>query len=529
MRTLACGVGIGSFLVLVGALAIGLVPWMVHNGIRDLVKMETPSSPLYESFKNSSAKGVHVYKTFYLYHVKNPWDASMGVGPNLTSVPPDVELLGPFTVREFETYNESVSRWLPNATFRYRSFTTYEPVSGDFDQVITTPQLSVFAFRKALGLVDRILHNNPEDEAWVDWLVNLDIHLHKGVTVGPLFVNKTVREILWGYDDPLADFLATTFGKTPAPMALNADTNATDYATGATEDECYTGGDPSNTSPPVPENSYRWMTMWHNIRVADYWGTVEANTIAGTDATAFHAFIKKGEALLVWVNSLLRKVYLTYQKEVVHRGITTYRHIIDPAALDASNPENGAYFMTNDGWIPSPPNVTTMPVNFTKALYLDADKSIVDVTGMPEVGSPEWPRESVDTFLDIEPLTGTLVNVHKRIQVSVDLNQFKWAMPTLNKKSPVAWEKIKVFAHAHPTYLPVFFLDQHMSLPDKIINDLKKAIFIPLLLSKVLGGLAVAIGAVVVIASIVVRILAVRREERNYQSHEFYHLVNDDK
>jgi hypothetical protein len=264
------------------------------------------------------------------------------------------------------------------------------------------------------------------------------------------------------------------------------------------------------------------MTMWHNTRVADYWGTLQANIIAGTDATAFHPFIKKGEAMLVWVNSLLRKVLLTYKEEVVHRGITTYRHIIDPAELDPAVTSNQeGYFMWAQGWLPSPPNETSMPVNFTKALLLDANKSLVEVDGLPE-----WSRDDCETFLDIEPLTGTLVNVHKRIQVNVDLNEYRWVMPDIWKKNVPEWNRIGVFATAHPTYLPVFFLDQHMALPDKIINDLKNSVFIPLLLAKVLGGLAVAVGLVMVLAAIVVRILAVRREERNYQSHEFY-MVND--
>jgi hypothetical protein len=522
-------VSIGTLLVIAGSLSVGLVPWLIDEEVRRQLKMETPSGTMYPSFHNSSSKGVSVYKTMTVFSVTNPWDVQMhGAAPHM-------QQLGPFTYREIETYPFNYTRWQPNATFKYRSFTTYqfEPtMSGTADPMtnITIPSFALFGLIKKLKYFDSLVGDNPLLESVITAIV-MDGSLP--IASAPAFVNVTVDQLIRsGYWDPLATALAIFFKQTPSSISIMPDDTWT-VVDGNGDNEAYTGGVPAEGCNPVPNHAYRRMTQFRGMATLPtpgYWASGPANVVDGTDATAFHPFVTQDEKLLVWVNVMYRKVNLTFTEKVELQGVDCLRFVIDPADLQSQyqNPDNAAYFMTHAGWLPSP-GTHSSPINFTKPFFMDAETvGVVNVTGLENI-LESTPRDLLETYLDIEPMTGTLFQVHKRLQLNVPIAPFRWEIVhpgnslfnfTLND---TVWAQT---ANLPTTMVPLILLDQHMQLPGSIVSDLKSALFTPLLLAKVLGGVAIAVGLVLIIAAIIVQVLLYQRKMRNLHEHEFY-LVNN--
>ena len=63
-----------------------------------------------------------------------------------------------------------------------------------------------------------------------------------------------------------------------------------------------------------------------------------------------------------------------------------------------------------------------------------------------------------------------------------------------------------------------------MELPSHLVQEFKDEVQLPLLLSKVLGGLAICLGLIIGTVVVVRRVLERRREHRNKMEHEFYSL-----
>jgi hypothetical protein len=554
LNCFVCSVEMGLFLITAGILCVTLFPWLIEEAIRSSVKMETPTSSLYDSFKNSSAKGVEEYKTYYLFHITNPWAVQ-----NLGAIP-HLEKRGPFVYREYETFNESVTAWHPNATFTYRSFTTYafQPaMSADDMQVVTIPRGSYFAIIKIVKFVENkltkllsLLGNSTTNATIEADLGALVMTLLNDIIVGKVtllqntsvFVNATVRDIMRnGYDDDLVTQFEAVLAKVFAnqtsnsskkvKIALLSDTTPEEYDDPSLNNIAYTGGQPSSTQPPIPDHAYRKMTQWHGSpTVSPYWGTEEANQIGGTDGTAFHPMIKKDEALEIFVGPLVRKVRLTYQKEVMVKGVKCYRHIIDPTELLASPRNAEAYYMSVQGWLPTSPRQFFLPVTYTKALFLDAQiEGVVNVTGLE--ADMAAPRDQLETYLDIEPMTGGLFQVHKRLQANVQLAPMSWDLfnaGCLLKLGPCnvsdVWAQTK---NLPTTMIPMTFLDQSMLLPDSIVQDLKDLIFTPLLIAKVMGGIGIAVGTIIIILASIALFRRLRRQRNEHvQSESSLQLVN---
>jgi hypothetical protein len=188
--------------------------------------------------------------------------------------------------------------------------------------------------------------------------------------------------------------------------------------------------------------------------------------------------------------------------------------------------------MNTQGWLPAPPTEFFRPLNYTKALFLDAQiEGVVNVTGLE--ADLAAPRDQLETYLDIEPMTGGLFQVHKRLQANVQLAPMSWdlAYNSCKRSWGLPCDKPEVWAQTKnlpTTMIPITFMDQSMLLPDSIVQDLKDLIFTPLIVAKVMGGIGIAVGTVVIIAATIATCLRFRRQRRDHDQHEFYQFVNDD-
>ena len=147
--------------------------------------------------------------------------------------------------------------WLPNGTVQYqwREFYDFEPTlsKGTQSDRIVTARLGVLVALQTVAST-----SFPQIEK--------DIFNINAWRIDSVFVNKSVVELVKGYDDPFLAYLAH-----PTLVSI-----ARDEPIGATF-EVYSGAKVSSTdapADPVTDHSVFKMTMWRGLRdLSKYWKT----------------------------------------------------------------------------------------------------------------------------------------------------------------------------------------------------------------------------------------------------------------
>ncbi|CAG0900856.1 unnamed protein product, partial [Darwinula stevensoni] len=162
-----------------------------------------------------------------------------------------------------------------------------------------------------------------------------------------------------------------------------------------------------------------------------------------------------------------RSVYLTYEQDVELQGTPGLRFIVDPDVLEDPeiNLANKCFCLSNGTCL--------------KAGVLDLSecRDIPLVMSMPHfyLGSEEYFNESVvegleprkewhQTFVDLEPLTGTILNASKKLQVNFRLR-------------PI--EKYPSFANVSEMLFPIFWMNESVTLTQELSDDLYDRIVMP--------------------------------------------------
>jgi hypothetical protein len=493
-----------------------IVPSIVRETLKEDLVLTTPASALYGSFVHPSSK-VDVYMSYYLFHVSNPYDVMNGAVPKL-------QQKGPYVYLEDKWRPEANITWHPNATMSYIYKTTYtfvpEKSVGLLDDVITTIDVGLFGALKAathFGIEGFFLTKLAAASAMINKT--------------SIFMNRTVSDILWGYNDPILDALAVELGPLARLVHLSpfvALQSNESLHTGGALSMCYTGGKASKTQPPAPEDATGVMTMWEGMTLLTYWGDDYANMINGTDGTLFSPNFPLGGSVNAFVDTMYRSVVLTNKNSETkdYKGVELYRLSISDDALLSStlNPANAAFYLDITGFQPAPPSLSA-PVWFSKPFYLDANRSVVNIDwttlGFP-VGGPSDRdlRSTYDTFLDVEPHTGQLFEVHKRIQANAHIGVIEADLPS-GAHFALEWTR-----NIQSTFLPIFWADEHTKMPENLVEDLKKQVLLPMRLGRYGGIAGAALGSVLLIVGLICLARCGGRDEKDSLRHESDYLIN---
>lgn len=464
-----CGVSVQIFFIvlIIGILCLALVPFLIHHQIEEMLSLESPTAGLYQTWRNGTAKQVVVKNVYHFYHLKNPWEVE-----NLGATP-DLDIKGPYTYLHVKFRPEGYTRWHADGTVEYRDlilnyFVPDESVPNGENDIICTPRTGIFmAMQQGASY-------------GIEFLM---IDVIKKANVTSFFQNKSVFDLVHGYDEPVLQDLAI-IGVSPI---VAFDPNTTD-ATTVTPDRIYSGGEASTTQPPVPDNSLGSFTMVSGMKKLNYWGSDYANTIMGTDATVYPPFIMldTGRLLYAYVSDISRSIILTYTGKHTEEGIPVHRYRLDPSLFYNStmDPANAAYYITHTGLQPTTPckNASTgkgltpdwIFAAISKAMFLDADMNDINVK-LPR----EANRDLDDITLDYEPITSTLIEAHKRLQLNLRIRPIEAL--NFTKNYPRSW-------------FPVFRYDETAVLPQKDRDTLKNDVLIPLIAVLVVGIIATVVG-----------------------------------
>ena len=370
----------------------------IRNKVKELIMQEetlTNGSMVYEAWSRSSNA---TSLEFYLFTIKNPDDFVNGGEL-------EIEEIGPFVYREIDlkinvSWNEdqTLMTYYDNTTYILQLDKSY---GNDVTTNVTTVNLVMVGMEMMLDNVRSKLA-----ETILNYLLNL-------IGKEKFIITKSVREILWGYQDPLLYKLRNSFLKNfvsiPTDL-IQLQSNGSDQLL------------PTVIKTGVGNlNNLNQYEMWENQTSLDRWGSDTARRLYGTDGHLFHPNISREENITAFIDQIYRSGYFSYQKDVDVYGLNCYQYGIpyEEMANSTINPLNKGYYSNGPSGlfnfsIYAPFN---LPIFVSKPHFLDADPIVSrNIIGL----KPN--RSKHDSYVNVEPLTGFVLGAAKQLQFNIQLN-----------------------------------------------------------------------------------------------------------
>lgn len=167
-----------------------------------------------------------------------------------------------------------------------------------------------FYFQSALAAVKHV----PEEENVIRVALGSMLEILKQEPFVPL----TVKDILWGYENPLIQLSRGIFPEGKAYPHEN-------FGLFVGKNDTFPG---LMTSWTGKRNVLEvgQVIAWNDETELAFWkNNSKCNEIRGTDGATFHPDISKNETLYIFNRDLCRALPLVYQKDIVSNGIPGYR------------------------------------------------------------------------------------------------------------------------------------------------------------------------------------------------------------
>ncbi|XP_055926724.1 lysosome membrane protein 2-like [Argiope bruennichi] len=456
------------------SLVVGGVGFAFFDDIvRFFMKKELTLTPGNEFFDIWKELPIPVYQKIYIFNITNPHEYSM------EGAKPILKELGPYVFRgrwmkEDMEWDES------DGTVTYKDIKEYtfvpEMSSGDQEEMIYTlngPLLAVI--------------NYVEDYAPF-YFRSFVAEIMNGIFESyneTLLIHRTVRELVYeGYYEPMvADLIKVVEGTLDIPLKLVNNTFGILHERKHLGDGVFKIKSGANGI-----EDYAAIQAWNNKSVVDWWDGEECNKIQGTDGVQYAPGVTQESLLRLFNPNLCRSIPLEYERDVTVHGIKTLRFGMPSNTFATSdlNPANECYCQGShcrSGILPmnckkGAPYVISMPH------FLEGDESLqTAVEGINP--SPEKHK----TFVDVEPITGFVLNAAFRVQ----LNGVARRLPEFD---PVI--------HVSDSIVPVLWMSEEAQLDIPFAKYFKSRVQNPILVFKVLCLIAIAVGGIWAISSLVV-------------------------
>lgn len=222
------------------------------------------------------------------------------------------------------------------------------------------------------------------------------------------FMNRTVGEIMWGYEDPLMNLINKYFPNMfpfKGKFGLFAELNNSNSGLFTV----FTG---------VKDFSrIHLVDKWNGLSKVSFWHSDQCNMINGTAGQMWAPFMSPESSLEFYSPEACRSMKLVYKEAALFEGIPTYRFVA-PSTLFA----NGSVYPPNEGFCPCREsgiqNVSTCrfsaPLFLSHPHFYNADPVLAEAVA----GLHPNPEEHA-LFLDIHPVTGIPMNCSVKLQLSL--------------------------------------------------------------------------------------------------------------
>ncbi|KAL3880575.1 hypothetical protein ACJMK2_032806 [Sinanodonta woodiana] len=461
---------VGALMLIAGFVLLGLYNTIIHNQIKQEINLKEGG----DIYNNWVEPPVPIYFQIYVFNLENPEEFKNGGKPRVTQ-------RGPYTYREHRKKGKidyHVNDTVSYNEVRWFQFVQEMSVGSDEDNM-TTINIPLVA------IADIISKEYPVIKELVELLLDWANE--------SLIMDVSVKGILWGYEEPMIKKikdLARTFG-----FALNiSDQFGLFSGQNHTDDGRYT-----IFTGIVDEPRFGVIDRWNGLRNLSYWTTDQCNMINGTDGTIFPPFIDKSDVLYIFSTDICRSIYVTYDRDVTLKDIPMYRFVAPRSVFEIKNNSANKGFCTPpdnclpDGLLNAENCKSGAPVVFSQPNFLDAEESVIkSVDGIKPI------REDHQTYIDLDPNTGAALNVAKRLQVNILIQNVSFITST---------EKL------HKMYFPILWLNESAAITDKLADDFKKSVLTPMkILQGVEYGLIALGGFIAILALLLLFFLKGKKE-----------------
>ncbi|XP_043571268.1 scavenger receptor class B member 1-like isoform X2 [Chiloscyllium plagiosum] len=316
----------------------------------------------------------------YFFHIENPEAILRGEKPIVSQ-------RGPYVYREYRP--KSNITFHENYTVSYRSFRQFHfvperSVGSENDQLVLPNMLALGGaiLAEKLPLKMKIIFNSAMKEF-----------------NQTAFFKKTVKEIMWGYDDELINFLKLFF-----------------------------------------PNLLPFKDKFGLFADVNFWHSNQCNMLNGTAGEMWPPFMDPSDTLRFFSPDACRSLELVYQNSDSTFGIPSFRYIA-PKTMFA----NGTVYPPNEGFCPCREsgvmNVSTCrhhsQVFISHPHFYNADPVLWEaIKGL-------HPNEREHAlFIDIHPLSGIPLNVSIKLQLNLFLKSAKGILITEKMQTmllPLIW------------------------------------------------------------------------------------------
>lgn len=449
-----------------------------------------------EAYTRYTSPSVPLQVRMYMFNVTNADEVSR------TGAKPILNQVGPFSLEERRRKNV-IGISSDNKTLDYKLIRTYYFNPNDslpLDSVITLPNAA--AFSAFFGAQEKAREEegaaNPV-AVMSEYLVNETLYLthtadewlFKGVKLG--WLDALNQDGIFLDDQPIDNMFGFYYGKND------------------TWDEKADGIMTISTGVDGDFNNIGKVVKWNGKREVSYWKSKACNTIQGTDGQFFHPFVQKDEKLDIFAPDLCRTLTIEFIKTTSIRSIELYRFGIAPSFFKPIdfNDETRCYCVkrSHDAkqkfcklrGVVDVSSCRKKPIVLSTPHFYNGDPILrQQVDGL----SPSEAEH--DTFIDIEPMTGAVLRVRRRLQVNVEMN------PTEGfNKSQVLKDKI-----IHP----FIWLDQSIVIPDELAQKLENKLTKIVRMFRILCYAALITGPIVLIATLIFICRDVRSEDEKIKS-----------
>ncbi|EPY89717.1 scavenger receptor class B member 1 [Camelus ferus] len=338
---------------------------------------------------------VPFYLSVYFFDIVNPSEILQGRKPQ-------VRERGPYVYREFR--HKSNITFNDNDTVSFLEYRSYQfqphKSRGLESDYIVMPNILVLA--AAL-----MMENGPIS-------LKLIMTLAFSTLGERAFMNRTVSEIMWGYEDPLLHLINKYFPSMfpfKGKFGLFAELNNSNSGLFTV----FTG----------VQNFSRihLVDKWNGVSKVNFWHSDQCNMINGTSGQMWAPFMTPESSLEFYSPDACRSMKLVYKEEGVFEGIPTFRFVA-PNTLFA----NGTVYPPNEGFCPCMEsgiqNVSTCrfnaPLFLSHPHFYNADPVLAEAVS----GLHPNPEEH-SLFLDIHPVTGIPMNCSVKLQLNLYIKSVK--------------------------------------------------------------------------------------------------------
>lgn len=488
-----------KFITGAAGLVLAVLSIIAHLSFQPLLKCLIQS-------KMNLEKGSEFYKWWanpsvptevgiYFFHITNPYEVQNG-GQVIK-----VKEMGKYMFKQhYERQIIGFSDNLETVSFYERRYYVFDPIktTGSLDDNITVVNAPFAALGSIIPKVIDGLPFPPIFNSLPYRAVNSFLESHKQT----LFVNTTIRDLLYGYKLDILD-TAEGFANTLSPFGISSDimpkqhfpNNSFGILNGrnGTLDgpfEVYTGL--SST-----QDMFGYFKSWKNQTRLDWWKSDSCNSINGTDGTIWPPFIDKSKRLYFYVPDVCRSLYVTFQEESEHKGIKTYIYSAPDnlmAGMD-DNPENECFCMSEDvdqcrlnGIYDMSNCQNDIPLIISLPHFLGADHRITSrIDGLkpdPKIHRP---------VIHIEPTLGAVIHGDSRLQMSIKVPKNDY---------------IRGFENLHSDlYVPLFWGYKKLGISDDFAAQLKSRLFTPIIVIKFLIIMGIITGFLLLFISFLLAFL----------------------